>query len=575
MEIQVLKYGLENEKLHTTGEMHSLKEFRGIAKTGLSDPTVCVLAPKCFNFLIQSSKDIIEDRGDKEARVDLARYLLARKKIPALFVSSENGGYTSVPRILNGIEKLLARAKAQSDITGSNIYLIGVSETHFKSLSQSDDGLFQNNQNFIGRMNDDASDVSSADTSERFVDLLSNVKVPVELEKAYVGDAECVQLVRKLIMRVAHSTDPVLILGDTGTGKEIVAEYINRQSGRPDKKFRRVNCAAISSDLFDPEVFGIQPKTATGVEGRIGLWEQASGGTLFLDEIADLHLEKQAKILRAIQEKKIRRVGGAEEIPVDTRIIAATNKNLFSLIQQGLFREDLYYRLRVLLIATPALREHPEDIPALANHLWNRITAGKGQTLSAEIISELCRYTWPGNVRELYMVLSGLYSYFYDSPCIELKHLRGVFAHQKQVVGQAVDETEAVRFEKERLELLKYLFKVYDIVKIAQITVQPILSAKSGINEKRLLTADSRLNLHLDELDRQLQLESHMLPRPVYDCISKLQSTLLYFSRVLKKDVKSAVNDLRENMPTDFEAACTIIDSEICRLKESTCPAVS
>jgi transcriptional regulator with PAS, ATPase and Fis domain len=208
----------------------------------------------------------------------------------------------------------------------------------------------------------------------------------------------------EMIKRVAPADTTVLITGESGTGKELVAKAIHAYSRRKDKRFLAVNCAALPEALLESEMFGHVKGSFTGASAnKDGLFEAASGGTLFLDEISSMPISIQGKLLRVLQEKEIRRVGGNDDIPVDVRVIAATNTSLESLIQQGKFREDLYYRLSVIPIEIKPLRERQEDILPLVYHILRHETPeGKEMPkLLPETKDMMERYTWPGNVREL------------------------------------------------------------------------------------------------------------------------------------------------------------------------------
>jgi two-component system nitrogen regulation response regulator GlnG len=219
-----------------------------------------------------------------------------------------------------------------------------------------------------------------------------------------VGRSPAMQTVFRMITRVLRNDLTVLILGESGTGKELVAEAIHQLGGRRNGPFVAVNTAAIPAELIESELFGHEKGAFTGAVARhIGKFEQAAGGTLFLDEIGDMPMQAQTRLLRALQSGSIRRVGGREEIRFDARIIAATNKDLEPLIAAGQFREDLYYRLNVVPIILPALRERTDDIPALARHFL-KAAAGEGlprRQLTSDAAELLARQAWRGNVREL------------------------------------------------------------------------------------------------------------------------------------------------------------------------------
>jgi sigma-54 specific flagellar transcriptional regulator A len=226
----------------------------------------------------------------------------------------------------------------------------------------------------------------------------------VELFRNLVGGSAAIRGVRKLIEQVAGTDASVLLLGESGTGKEVVARHVHYQSNRRYKPFVPVNCGAIPADLLESELFGHEKGAFTGaVSTRRGRFEMANGGTLFLDEIGDMPLAMQVKLLRVLQERTFERVGSNRSVNADVRIIAATHTNLERAIEEGSFREDLYYRLNVFPIDMPPLRERAEDLPLLVSDLISRIEHEKRGSirLTPVALESLCAYSWPGNVREL------------------------------------------------------------------------------------------------------------------------------------------------------------------------------
>lgn len=227
-----------------------------------------------------------------------------------------------------------------------------------------------------------------------------------------VGSSKGMLRVKTMIDKVALSDARVLILGANGTGKELVAHALHAQSGRASGPFVEVNCAAIPSELIESELFGHEKGAFTSaIRQRKGKFEQADGGTLFLDEIGDMSLAAQAKVLHALQEHQICRVGSDKEIEVDVRVIAATNKDLRQEIAKGNFREDLYHRLSVIVLRVPTLKERVEDIPELIDYFIRQICAEYGiepKAIAPEAVAELCGMDWPGNVRELRNVVERL-----------------------------------------------------------------------------------------------------------------------------------------------------------------------
>jgi two-component system nitrogen regulation response regulator NtrX len=227
-----------------------------------------------------------------------------------------------------------------------------------------------------------------------------------------VGESPAIKKVREMIDLVAPTDARVLITGDNGTGKELVARWLHEKSQRSGNPFIEVNCAAIPSELIESELFGHEKGAFTSaIKQRIGKFEQAHGGTLFLDEIGDMSLSAQAKVLRALQENKITRVGSDKDIEVDVRIIAATNKEMKSEINAHLFREDLYHRISVIIIHVPSLNERKDDIPLLATHFNELICAEYGipqRNFTSECVRELQKITWTGNIREFRNVVERL-----------------------------------------------------------------------------------------------------------------------------------------------------------------------
>ena len=238
------------------------------------------------------------------------------------------------------------------------------------------------------------------------------LRADLGLASEMIGNSPALRRVREMIEKVAPSDARVLITGESGTGKELVAAAIHAGGSRKDRPFVRVNCAAIPRDLVESEMFGHERGAFTGAtDRRIGRFELADRGTLLLDEVGDLGAEAQAKLLRAIESGEIERVGGSKPIRVDVRIVSATNKDLTRAVADGTFREDLYFRLNVIPLAIPPLRERPDDIPALVRH-FSQVHRGRtGQPLtswSTNAVDALARYRWPGNVRELANIVERL-----------------------------------------------------------------------------------------------------------------------------------------------------------------------
>lgn len=288
--------------------------------------------------------------------------------------------------------------------------------------------------------------------------------------------------IKEMAIKIGAMDATVVITGESGTGKEVVANLIQKNSKRADKAFIKVNCAAIPETLFESEFFGYEKGTFTGanVNGKMGIFEMANGGTLFLDEIGELPLAMQSKVLRVLQEKEVRRIGGEENKPVDVRIIAATNRNLKKEMEKGNFRSDLYYRLFVVPINIPALRQRKEDIAPLTNYFLNKFNAmyEVKKEISSEAIKAMEKYNWYGNVRELRNIIERLVvsvagntiSAFQVEMCLKEDNFNNaepvkngenatldelIENYEKQIIIQAVEECGTLTAAAQKLNVNK------------------------------------------------------------------------------------------------------------------------
>ncbi len=314
-----------------------------------------------------------------------------------------------------------------------------------------------------------------------------------------LGKSEAMVHIKETIARVAPTEARVLILGEPGTGKELAARWIHHGSARADGPMVEVNCAAIPAELIESELFGHEKGSFTGAtKQRIGKFEQAHRGTLFLDEIGDMSLSAQAKVLRALQESRITRVGGDRTIPVDVRILAATNKNLHACIKEGTFREDLYHRLSVILMQLPPLRERQGDVPILLQHFSTQLARRNGmqaKTFTDAAIRQLALLPWRGNVREIHNVVERL---LILSPANEITaqdveryvHFAETDASGLQVLMDKCDDLGTFRDRAEEL-FLKQKLNEYDwnVSRTAE---------RIGIQRSHLYTRMKRLNITRD-----------------------------------------------------------------------------
>ena len=275
---------------------------------------------------------------------------------------------------------------------------------------------------------------------------------------ALIGDSPTMETLRELLAKFARTLSPVHIHGESGTGKELAARILHTSGPRASGPFVAVNCGAIPENLMESEFFGYRKGAFTGAESdRDGFFQAASGGTLFLDEVADLPLSLQVKLLRAIQERKVRKVGNTAEDAIDLRIVSATHKNLDALVQSGAFRQDLFYRLNVLQVTMPPLREIAGDIPVIAARTLSRISAGAPTGLTAGAVDALTRYSFPGNVRELENVLERALALADDPQRIDASDLRLTVADNAVTQAAAANVPAGVGSLAGRTPLQDYL----------------------------------------------------------------------------------------------------------------------
>ena len=296
------------------------------------------------------------------------------------------------------------------------------------------------------------------------------------IDSEIISASPKMETVKKMILKVARSNSTVLIRGESGTGKELIARAVHNQSPRAQEMFQAVNCAAINENLLESELFGHEKGSFTGAHAeKKGLFEIADRGTLFLDEIAELDVGIQAKLLRALQERKIRRVGGTHEISVDVRVIAATNRDLRAMVSDGRFRDDLYYRINVLSIDVPPLRERRDDIPVLIDYFLKKHTRNTSRLISGltpETKRLMVDYSWPGNVRQLESAIERALL-LAENDKITLEDLP---TEVRQEVGPAAEGTfklpaEGINFEDVERNLITQAMEQtdYNITKAAKL----------------------------------------------------------------------------------------------------------
>jgi transcriptional regulator with AAA-type ATPase domain len=300
-----------------------------------------------------------------------------------------------------------------------------------------------------------------------------------KLETVYIGTSIEVKQTRALIYRACQSDSPVLILGESGTGKDVIANQIYENSNTYRKGFFRVNCSALPESLLEGELFGYLKGSFTGATSdKTGLFTAAENGTIFLDEIGDLSLANQVKILHAVENHGIRQIGSNKTRSVNVRIIAATNRNLDSMMLQGTFREDLYYRISAFRINSPPLREHPEDIPLLAEAYWER--KQRTSKLSKEFLGYLKTYHWPGNVRELNTLLNTLVDYFGDVPPKPV-HVEAIRKSRREVLVQSKADEKDDPNQFLKIKSQNVLISIQNILRSVKIEMRPFIYEHSEL----------------------------------------------------------------------------------------------
>jgi len=452
---------------------------------------VVFLLPDDALAALDRCRDLILDRGRKHPTKPLAPMLLGQPRIPLV-----RGGHTSSGQLLRSVRALLTRAWERGD---GNLFLVAVSPRAFEEVWARSRTVEGGEAAAPPPAGPDRTvpPSSAARPAGSLLALLPELPVPDTVRERFVGRSPEVAAVHQLLLRAARREDPVLLLGDTGTGKEVVARLIHDQSDRRFQTFTPVNCGAIPRELLESELFGYEKGAhSTATQRKLGLWRTADGGTLFLDEIADLSLDHQVRILRALEYGEIRPVGAERAVQVDARVIAATNRDLFGAVRAGTFREDLYYRLRSFMIRTPALRDHPGDIPQLADHFWRKITRDPGASLPAPVAEELAAWRWPGNARELKMVLTSLFALFgafHPTPA----QLRAVFEFEGQAGAEPPPASSELGLH--RVECLRQLRRADEVLRAAQVDLQRAAEGGDG----RASEAVTRRAAELAELCRR------------------------------------------------------------------------
>lgn len=504
------------------------------------------------------------DRGTKTEKRSLSSYLLSRGEIPLI-----RGSYSHAGQLMRSLRDFLDNA---ADHKEENLYLIGIDSLLFETLigiaASAKPNPFAPDEVFASLPISRETCVPASDLSaQTLLDRLGTEDVPPELERAYVGGGVHVRLVHQLILRAARMAEPVLILGETGTGKEIVAQWIHRCGDRREHMFLPVNCGAIPRDLLESELFGHRKGSFTGASSdKKGQWAAAGGGTLFLDEIGELAVEHQAKILRALQSGEVQPVGADKPVRVKARVVAATNRDLFAMVQAGQFREDLYYRLRAFQIRTPALREHPADIPALAGHFWRGIAGPHPALLSGDFMAALQERPWPGNARDLRATLACLFALFGNKE-LTPDHLDTAIRVQSNAVGAVESLPPRMEARVHRAQCVRHLRRADDAIRAAQAALRPI-SRNDPLDAATRESLRAALRGPLAEIE-SLCAHPLLFSHPAAnDAVCRLRGKLTYLYDLIDQQTDGVAAFWRKDLSREFKTVLAPVAAAYERLQK-------
>jgi DNA-binding NtrC family response regulator len=471
VEKQAVKVSFRGRGLQFASCDFGQDELRAAAKAERADVPTMILVETGDLRALRELRELVDDQGAQHRSRALFSYFgKPNQKIPLLA-----GKYMKVGRLVGAISRFFVRSHENKDEDKKRptVLILGVKKNVLVKLR---DAAKIN----LGRILSRSADVPALtclyeELAGDNADEWTNDRRMSDLAKVYLGDSIVVSKLRQMTLRAADCDDTVLIVGETGTGKEVIARAIHNLGTRKNEPFVAVNCPAISPYILEVELFGQEADVVAGARASEGALLKARGGTVFLDEIGDLLEDHQAKLLRVFGDggkKYVRHVGGSQEYEVKARIIAATNRDLHALIYEQRFRDDLYYRLNQFYIRTPPLREHPQDIPILAQHLWRSICGDEDAQLSNEILKELQLYPWIANVRELRSVLAHMRQSFHQSSP-GLAHLRMAF-HSYHAPVEAPKLTRRHAEAMQWQATVQHLSRLDEVLRACRVDLKPL-----------------------------------------------------------------------------------------------------
>ena len=528
----------------------------------------------------------IFDRGEKNPAKGLRLYMLGHgDKIPFLKAGYKLNGQTK-----RSVQDLLDTAHAEGD---ANVFIIGVvtvreDKNGERKEDETGDAVFA--QLWKGAKDpppappEQPTDLRQGPVSKQAKATpraKTTTPQPPQTEQqdrgiGIEGNSPQAKEVRKLISKAAAADVDVLIVGETGTGKELVAQAIHRLGPRHDQPLVPVNCGAIPEDLFESELFGHVAGAFTGATtAKPGLWALADGGTLFLDEIGNIIPRHQEKILRALDTQEFTRVGATTVEKVDARIVAATNSDLSGMVESGRLRSDLYFRLEVFTITTYPLRERLQDIPIIAQSLWGEITEGHGRgPLPRAIISLLRTYDWPGNVRELRHVLLSLFAEFADVR-LGVKRLKKTLRARTEGLKSATSpatEGQTNPYPKYDLkthldECLGHLRRTDEILRQTKKDLRP-LTGRKAISAETLDSVRAEMELRLEDVDDLCLRRVLFGTGNAFTEVYRLKRSLMDLLELPPDDTAAAREFWHKNLKGQWEEASKAVLSEVKKLVE-------
>jgi DNA-binding NtrC family response regulator len=533
MKMNALRFKLEGQSTTPVRDELSLESADDLDTLKKEHPlTAFVLEGENLRLFREGPKfkSKVIDCGMQKDSWELSRSMLHQENVPII-----EGKYKVAGRLIHGVETLLKKAAVKQD---DNLYFVGTQQALFGKLWEKADPASVRVRS-TPKKSAARGSLAGNLSARILLDMMPPSRVPEEFAEEYVGDSDDVKLVRHLSVKAARSRVPVLILGESGTGKELVARNIHRFSDRANRLFVSINCSAIPKELLEMELFGCEPDVIQkGYPLKTGLWEHAKDGTLFLDEVGDLSPDHQVKILRTLAEGKIRRVGGLKDIPVSARVISATNRELFSMVQAKTYRMDLYYRLRGFLISTPALRDHRGDIPNISQTLWSRIAGDKHRPLSARVLRELQAYHWQGNVRELKVLLGAAVTLF-GKRDLRVEHIRALRLYEDQL-GEHPPRGSARGEEVEPhwMDRLRHLRRVEEFIQAFRQSLHHFLEGHR-VQGRDATSVQQAFRNRRDELEPIWQNRRHLSAK-ASRAVEDLRETLDVFQKLVDADLKAA-----------------------------------